>query len=234
MGILKMMNRKLIFVLTLICAFGCCAWELDELTTIDQLEWQEESGFGVSKTQRVEQFKHNTRFQDRFKEIYCTDNEVMEAHLFGKGLLYDLWPDQADWNKLGGWYFNTFNPHGETIMIGFRSNFETGATEYTFYYHNVSNKEHYHAVGSVPGYYDPNNILSVAWDDNLNASTYTKTTLEILDRQRIKMMLEDKDGNSIVDTVRFPEVRNNFSRGNLYHGGNRPAQDKITAVKKIY
>ena len=211
-----------------------CICDLDDLSSVETLEYQSNANVGIFKTQTVEQFKHSTRFRDRFKEIYCTDNEIMEVHLFGKGLLYDLGPDAKDWNKLGGWYFNNYHPHGETIMIGFRSNVKRGVTEYTFYYHNIENMDDYKAVGSVHGYVDESNILTVKWDDNLNASTYTNTTLEVLDAKRIALKLEDIEGNAIQDTVSFPEVRRTFTRGNLYHGGNMPAQDKTTAVKAIF
>lgn len=226
--------KKLIFFLLPVIALGCCGFGEIELTPNESLAAMVSDGIGITKTQRIEQFKHSTRLRDQFKEIYCTDNEIMETHLFGPGLLYDLGEDRADWNKLGGWYFNNYQPHGESVMIGFRTDVERGVIEYTFYYHNISNTDKYKAVGSVPGYVDESNILTIEWDDNQNASTYTKTTIKILDSKRIEMRLEDYEGNAIQDTVSFPKVRSNFTRGNLYHGGNRKAQDKITAVKMIY
>lgn len=220
----------LIFALLL----SSCVCDLDRLSDIENLESRTQTQNALIRTQTIKRFKHSTKASQKFVKTFCTDNEIMETHLFGKGLLYDLGPDRSDWNKLGGYYFKTFQPHGETVMIGFRSDVERGVMEYTFYYHGIEDKDKYREVGFYGGYVDEDNILSVPWDDNENASTYTKFYIQILSDTEIYLKLEDKDGNYIEDIVVFKEVRRNFSRSNLYHGGNRPAQDQITAVKAIY
>lgn len=228
-----MKNLAVIFISIMLSS---CVCDLDELSSIENLEARVTAENALFKTQRVEAGKLDTRFRDKFKEVYCTDNEIMETHLYGRGLLFspEQESDRLDWLKLGGYYFKTFQPHGETIMIAFRTRPELNATEYTFYYHNISNKDKYKAVGSVPGYVDDSNTLLVSWDDNENASTYTKFTIEILNDTDIALILEDKEGAAITDVVSFPEVRRNFTRGNVHYGKGREPLYDVTAVKAIY
>jgi hypothetical protein len=189
----------------------------------------------MMKKQTVKKGKHFTKFFQRFWwPVKNQRIDIAEILLYGPGLKYDIDKDQADWNKLpAGIYFDLFRPHGQTIMIGWRYNPDTQSLELTPYYHNIKNRDQYKSVGSVPGYVNESNILSIPLSEY---RAYIKVTIYMISVTEVDITVEDlNSGNTIRDVVHFDREKlgKKYSRGNLYVGGNRPAQADVHAHVKF-
>lgn len=183
----------------------------------------------MMKTQTVPKGRHSTSFWNRFFFPARTRlNQRREITLYGPGLVYNIGPDQSDWNKLsGGMYFDLYQPHGRTIMIGWRYNPDTHAIELTPYYHNITNTKDYKAVGSVPGYVNEDNILSIPLRVR---SIKIIVTIQVLSDTEVSIIVEDTgSAGYISDNVTFDKVGRYHTISNLYVGGNIPAQEYIHA-----
>ena len=188
----------------------------------------------MNKVQRVKANRPATRWRDKFWCIYRNATESTEIELFGQGLLFaPLDPkDRRDWMKLVGYYFDLDRSHGRTVMLAFRSRPDLHATEYTFYYHNIKNKDEYKAVGSVPGYVNERNTLIVPWKSEINPYTFTQlnTTVE---GNKVSLILQSDDGGVLLDQVEFAGSLKTFTRGNIHYGKGREPKYDVIAIKEI-
>ena len=141
--------------------------------------------------------------------------------------------DQADWNKLpGGKYFDLYRPHGKTAMIGWRYNIETDSIEITPYYHNIADAQGYKSVGSVPGYYREDNILSIPI-----VESYVHIGIDYKikeDDVMIKFYGLRDTSKPKTDKVQFEQIGVLHTVSNGYFGGNRTAEDDINFQVMIF
>ena len=180
--------------------------------------------------QTVKKGQHFTNFFQRFWLPARTRlNDRKEIRLYGAGMKYDIGPDQKDWNKLpGGMYFDLYQPHGRTIMIGWRYNPDSNAIELTPYYHNISNTGSYKAVGHVPGYVNEENILSIPLRILM---IHIAVTTQVISDTDVSIVVEDLNSpNYISDNISFrKKLGSHHTISNLYIGGNIPAQEYVHA-----
>lgn len=179
--------------------------------------------------QKIKKGRHAVRFFDRFWHLYRVQSHRVVVKITGPGLRYKLnTVDQYDWNKLEGIAFDAYQPHGRTVMTGWRYNTNLGVVEFCHYYHNILNKDEYQPVGRVPGYIQPGKVLRVP---------IIKGAVEVIITREIKgdvvttTISDILPGNEIRDKAAFTPLSKFCTRINAWFGGNRPAEDELTLYK---
>lgn len=189
----------------------------------------------MMKIQTIKKGKHFVRFWDRFSLPNTTKTEErVDIRMSGPGMRYDYGDaDQADWNKLpGGKYFDLYRPHGKTVMMGWRYNIELDAIEITPYYHNIEHTDGYKAVGSVPGYYREDNILTIPIvDDAAHIGLYYSINGGAFELDFYDLKNSD---NIRSDSVEFEQIGALHTVSNAYFGGNKTAKGRIKFEVMIF
>lgn len=182
---------------------------------------------GRYKKQRIGRGKHSVKFWDRYFSPVRNKDFTLKGFLYGPGLRYDYGnADNLDWNKYAGVQLDRYQPHGRTIMVVFRYVKNLNAYEWAFYYHNIlRGLGEYRKVGSVPGLVDEGNTLYTP------VGSVPDWDVKFLNSSQVEVKLT-YNGNIITDLVTFEMFGRTHTRGNLYWGGNMPAQDEVEARKK--
>lgn len=210
------MYKRHILLSVLFFIYGCTAPQ-EALTTNP-----------VFRVQKVSKGQHFTQIMQRYWLPIKTQSFTIKASMEGPGLNYNIGPaDQNDINKFGGFYGKKYRPHAQSSMLGFWNDLERDQMAWTFYHHGVQNKEKYRAVGSVPGYVDLNHVLYTKRGEVPDYHVHFETPRKVY----LAMTYQNQ---SIYDTIYFEEpVDRWISLGNLYMGGNVPAQDWVKAYKAV-
>lgn len=180
------------------------------------------------RVQEVPKGHHFTKIMQRYLLPIKTQSFTITAKMEGPGLNYNIGPsDQNDINKFGGFYGKKYRPHAQSSIQGFWNDLEKGKMAWTFYHHGIQNTEAYRAVGSVPGYINLKNVL---YTERGEVPDYH---VKFVNRQEVHLAMTYQS-KIIRDTIFFAKpVDNWLTLGNLYMGGNIPAQDWIKAHKAV-
>lgn len=182
----------------------------------------------IYRVQEVAKGRHFTKLSQRYILPIKTQSFTIKAKMEGPGLNYDIGPaDQNDINKFGGFYGKKYRPHAQSSMQGFWNDLKKDKMAWTFYHHGIQNKESYQAVGSVPGYINLDRIIYTKRGDVPDYHVYFASRQEV----HLAMTYQNE---VIRDTILFAKpVDNWITLGNLYMGGNVPAQDWVKAYKAV-
>lgn len=126
---------------------------------------------------------------------------------------YDLkGVDQLDWCKLVGVFYNPFNIHGDTAMVGWRYNLETRRIELNAYYH----------IDGKRTYTDP--LMEVGL-----LETFTCLLRISTGRHEYEWTLQRASDNfKVVHVQPFRHDRKLSIETNFYFGGNQPAPQEVS------
>lgn len=182
----------------------------------------------IYRVQEVPKGRHFTKLSQRYLLPIKAQSFTIRAKMEGPGLHYNIGPaDQNDINKFGGFYGKKYRPHAQSSIQGFWNDLEKDKMAWTFYHHGIQNTEGYQAVGSVPGYINLEHIIYT------NRGEVPDYHVHFASRQEVHLAMTYQD-QSIRDTIFFARpVDNWLTLGNLYMGGNIPAQDWVKAYKMI-
>ncbi|MEM6376806.1 MAG: hypothetical protein AAF705_01260 [Bacteroidota bacterium] len=210
------MYKRYITISVLFLIYGCTAPQ-EALTTNPTF-----------RVQKVAKGNHFTQIMQRYWLPIKAQSFTIKAKMEGPGLNYNIGPaDQNDINKFGGFYGKKYRPHAQSSIQGFWNDLEKGQMAWTFYHHGIQNVEDYRAVGSVPGYVNLNNVLYTNRGEVPDFHVYFESRREV----HLAMTYQNQ---SIRDTIYFENpVDRWISLGNLYMGGNVPAQDWVKAYKAV-
>ncbi len=180
------------------------------------------------RVQEVPKGRHFTKLAQRYLFPIKTQSFTIKASMEGPGLNYDIGPaDQNDINKFGGFYGKKYRPHAQSSIQGFWNDLEKDKMAWTFYHHGIQNTEGYQAVGSVPGYINLKKVIYTKRGEVPDYHVYFANGKEV----HLAMTYQNE---VIRDTIFFTKpVDNWITLGNLYMGGNVPAQDWIKAYKAV-
>jgi len=180
------------------------------------------------REQEVLKGHHFTKLMQRYWWPVKAESFTIRASMGGPGLNYSIGPeDQNDINKFGGFYGKKYRPHAQSSMLGFWNDLEKDKMAWTFYHHGIQNTKGYRAVGSVPGYVNLGNVL---YTDRGEVPDYH---VRFVSRREVHLAMSYRE-QIFRDTIFFAKPLDNWiSLGNLYMGGNVPAQDTVRAYKTI-
>lgn len=180
------------------------------------------------RVQEVMPGHHFTKLMQRYWWPIKAQSFTIRASMAGPGLNYRIAPeDQNDINKFAGFYGKKYRPHAQSSMLGFWNDLEKDQIAWTFYHHGIQNTDAYQTVGSVPGYVRLDNVLYTS------RGAVPDYHVRFVSRREVHLALSYQ-AQVIRDTIFFAKPLDNWiSLGNLYMGGNVPAQDTVRVYKEI-